>query len=235
MKKNQNGFSGLVGLLLILVVAAIGFVGWQVWHGKQGKSDKTILPSESKTLNTPTQPVFSTLPANFREYKLDSFGFRMGYPSAAGLMAEGVGTNTIFQADTPRVYDASKNLDGGYQLRIYDKSTFTFATAKYGATIKPEGGKWIVVAVNPADTQYKVGDQYEMTPKRINGGTAYEFTDNDEGYPTVQWIIELDKGYAVVVIPRLTTRDMMTNEVTTANRQAYTELTNQVLASFTKF
>lgn len=237
MSKNQDGFSIVEGLLLLVIVGLIGFIGWYVWHAKQN-TDKNLKVSDSSTPikpGTAIKPVFSKLPTDFNEYKNDTYGLRMGYPSVAGTMVENMGTGTIFQASTPRLYDADKNLDGGYQLRIYDKNTFTFDTAKYGATIKPEGNKWVITAVNPADTEYKVGDQYKMTQKKINGGVAYEFTDNEEGYPTVQWIIELGKGYVVVAIPRLTTHDIMTNDVTPANRQAYAELKSEVLASFTRF
>lgn len=238
MKLNQKGFGAVEAILTMVIIGLIGGTGWYVWNAKNSTED-TLKPNNSslpKKDKAPvsSKPVFNKLPDGFAEYKVDEFGFRMGYPAEAGTMTDARKDGVLFVAITPEGYNAENKWQGYFSLNIYAKLDFTFKTAKYGVTIKPEGGKWIVTEVNPAVTDYKPGDTYKMPEKKINGGVAYEFTDNEEDYPTTRWLIELNKGYAFVSLPRLTTTNI-SDDVTAANRSAYTKLAGDVLASFTKF
>lgn len=236
-RADSQGFTILEALLMLAVLSLLGVASWYVWQVKyaretpQSASNSTQQASKQQASN---EPVFNALPSSFSEYKNSDYGLRLGYPTEAGTMSVTSTPETIFAVSTPETYNPQHNWDGSFSVGIFAKSGFTFGTAKYGATIKPENGQWVVVAVNPADS-HKVGDIYAMPEKRINGGVAYEFTDNDEGYPSTRWLIELANGYAVVGLPRLITHDITTNDITAAQRAAYTQLTGDVLASFTKF
>lgn len=236
-KDGQSGFSTLELLIIIVMLAILSFAGWYVWDTRQNENAHrapTMATQQTDTKSGSHTPVFSALPNGFSEYKNSAYGLRFGYPTEAGAMSATHMAEALVSMSTPETYNPQHNWDGGFSVSIFARSGFTFETAKYGATIKPESGQWVVVAVNPADS-HKVGDVYAMPEKRINGGVAYEFTDNDEGYPSTRWLIELANGYAVIGLPRLITHDISTNDVTTTQRTAYTQLASDVFASFTKF
>jgi prepilin-type N-terminal cleavage/methylation domain-containing protein len=240
MKKNQQGFSVVEVLVVIVVIGLLGVVGWLVYdrQNKQEspKSGTTQPASQPQSSEQDTSPTFAELPNTFKEFKVEESGIRLGYPSAAGTMKSGTAkAGVTYSASTADTFNQENKWKGSFRLDIYKEANFTYTTSKYGATIKPQGDTWVVTAVNPAENEYKAGDTYRMDEKKINGGVAYEFTDNDENYPTTSWIIKLKNGYAVVSLPRLTTTNLFDDPVTAADRSAYTELAAQVVNSFTVF
>ncbi|MBP7807231.1 hypothetical protein KA047_01910 [Candidatus Saccharibacteria bacterium] len=240
---NQRGFTAIEIVLIVAVVGLIGGIGWFVWdRNNTKKSESTTTSSQQSSQETATtdttsaEPVYAELPNDFTEFKVDQSGIRLGYPTVAGEMkSTSASSGAIYLATTPDTYNKENKWQGSFSLDIYTAKNFTYTTGKYGVTIKPQGDKWIVTKVNPAVEDYKVGDTYKMDEKKINGGVAYEFTDNDESAPVTSWVIKLKAGYAVVSLPKLTTTDLIEDPVTEANRKAYTQLSEQVLASFTVF
>lgn len=223
-KLNHQGFGVVAIVATILVLAAAGGTGYLVWHkNHESKTKTSSMPTGKPTIGNSATSAFSKLPENWTEYKNDANGFRVGYPTAWGVI-------DVTTLQTPAYANAGDNLDGKLTLYFSKKDDFSTVAQKYGATIKPaaDGKQWIVVDENPAAADgYKVGDIYKTVSKPVNGGRAIDLSFTDEECQQTHFVLELKHGFVGINLPELCGSEA--SPITDESKDAYTKLVSDFL------